>query len=252
MWSRGSSRRDAWHSILDPGDEPYFERLYLSTMKIRLGDLRRIIREALGASGGLAAAVRAYNVQASVAVYSTVDLLSTIELKPIDLSDAFYNNNVSRGYIRITRPDKPCNGAWEVTSAWGPGIGKTVYGLGFALSPTGLLMPDRLGVLPPAVAGWKKQSGRTMMALDNHKHPPAGTDPFHDAHHTADPNDDCRMNKDGIDFLNYSYAAQGWEKGMLDSMVARHEETMTGVSSPEAVEDALFDSAHRKFVEAVK
>ena len=221
-------------------------------MKIRLGELRRIIREAIDGSDVLAAAVRAHEDQASVVVYSADDLLSTIELKPIDLSDAFYNNNVPRGYIRITEPDKPCNGAWEVTSAWGPGIGKTIYGLGFALSPTGILMPDRLGVLPPAVAGWKKQSGRTMMALDNHKHPPAGTDPFHDAHHTADPNDDCRMNKDGIDFLNYSYEAQGGEKGMLDSMVARHEEAMAGVSSPEDVEEALFDSARRKFGEALK
>lgn len=221
-------------------------------MRIRLGELRRIIQEALHTSGGLAAAVRAYNVQATVVVYSADDLLSTVELKPIDLSAALYSNNVPRGYIRITRPDKPCNGAWEVTSAWGPGIGKTIYGLGFALSPTGILMPDRLGVLPPAVGGWKKQSNRNMKALDSHKHPPKGTDPFHDEHHTEDPSDDCRMNKDGIDFLNYSYEAQGWEAGVLDSMVTRHEETMTGVSSPEDVEDALFDSAHRKFVEAVK
>lgn len=220
-------------------------------MRIRLGELRRIIREALDEGGVLAAAVREHDDFASAIVYSVNDLVSVVESEPTDLSDAFYNNNVSRGYIRITRPDKPCNGAWEVTSAWGPGIGKTVYGLGFALSPTGLLMPDRLGVLPPAVAGWKKQTGRTMKALDNHKHPPKGTDPFHDAHHTEDPTDDCRMNKDGIDFLNYSYEAQGWEKGMLDSMVARHEETMVQVSSPEGVEEALFDSARRKFGEAL-
>ena len=215
-------------------------------MRIRLGELRRIIREALHTSGGLAAAVRAYNVQATVVVYSADDLLSALRTEPFDMG------SVVRGYIQISKPDKKCNGAWEVTSAWGPGIGKTIYGLGFALSPTGILMPDRLGVLPPAVGGWKKQSNRNMKALDNHKHPPDGTDPFHDEHHTEDPSDDCRMNKDGIDFLNYSYEAQGWEAGVLDSMVTRHEETMTGVSSPEDVEDALFDSARRKFREAVK
>lgn len=202
-------------------------------MRIRLGELRKIIREAIGGSDGLAAAVRAYEDTAAAVVYSVDDL-------------------AVRGYIRITRPDRPCNGAWEVTSAWGPGIGKTVYGLGFALSPTGLLMPDRLGVLPPAVAGWEKQSNRKMKALDNHKHPPTGADPFHDEHHTEDPSDDCRMNKDGIDFLNYTYEAQGWEAGMLNSMVTRHEEAMAGVSSPEDVEETLFDSARRKFGEALK
>lgn len=214
-------------------------------MKIRLGDLRKIIREAIGGPDVLAAAVRAHEDQASAVVYSPSALLSALRTEPFDMG------SVVRGYIQISKPNKPCNGAWEVTSAWGPGIGEMIYDLGFALSPTGILMPDRLGVLPRAVARWEKQSGRKMKALDNHKHPPKGTDPFHDKHHTEDPSDDCRMNKDGFDFLNYSYEAQGGEKGMLKSMVTRHEEAMAGVSSPEDVEEALFDSARSKFREAL-
>ena len=226
-----------------------------------MGKLRRIIREALDASGGFAAAVRRADDQASVVVYSQDDLLTALAAEPDDMGEAFYKRAVIRGYIQIAKPDqiakldKSCNDAWEVHSVWGPGIGEMIYNLGFALSPTGLLMPDRLGVSPRAVARWEKEGGRRVMKpLDDFKHPPVNPERknFHDRHHTDDPSDDCRMNKDGIDILNYSYEAQGGEKDMLNSMVTRHEETMTGVSSPEDVEDALFDSARRKFREAVK
>lgn len=220
-------------------------------MKIRLGELRKIIREALDTSGGLAAVVRKSADVASTVVYSVDDLKSAVETGDDDLLAAFYNNNVTRGYIHIARPDKPCNGAWEVHGAWGPGIGETLYDLGFALSPTGFLMPDRLGVLPPAVKRWKKQSGREMVALDDFRHPPAGDVLFHDEHHTDDPLDDCRMNKDGIDILNYAYGSLGHEKGVLDAMIALHEATMTGIASRRNVEDALFDSGRKRFREAL-
>lgn len=135
---------------------------------------------------------------------------------------------VFKGFISIEKPETPCNRAWEVKMSAGPGIGKVVYGVGYALSPSGILIPDRMSVSGPAQGGWSKQGDRKKKPLDNVDHPPTGSDPFHDEHHTEKTTDDCKTypSREGLDFLNYSYEAEGWEKGALNTLKKNHTAAM--------------------------
>lgn len=208
-------------------------------MKIRLGDLRRIIREALDDPKGLASRSRdlaAYVIDESsfdkktAVIYYPDRLKEFLENRAVvadkrGLADEVVNEDIVRGYIVIAKPASkrtPCNGAWEVKFSVGPGA--IVYGVGYALSPSGILMPDRRSVSRRAVDGWLKQSGRANKTLDDvDAHDGSKRD---HPNHTDDTSDDCRMNDQGIDDLNRSYEIIAGEKEMLKSMMERHNETM--------------------------
>lgn len=208
-------------------------------MKIKLGDLRKMIREALGeqgAQGDLAAWVEDGESKKTAVIYSPSALINFSETidrvaQPKSLAGEAVDSGIVKGYISIRQPNEstPCNGAWEVTFSAGPRLGDIVYGVGFALSPTGILMPDRKSVSPRARRRWEKEGDRRVMKpLDDFKHPPVDPERnnHHDRYHTEDSSDDCRMNPDGVDFLNYSYQSTGDEKGMLADMRRLHTETM--------------------------
>lgn len=131
-----------------------------------------------------------------------------------------------RGVIQIREPGQPCWDAWEVIASAGPGgadIARTIYGLGYAMSPSGVIMPDRGTVSAPAKAAWARvasKGDRYALPLDDIDDP-----------QTSDPQDDCKLyrgkskNTDPKDnpALQNAYQAQGWEKGMLNYLTAAHE-----------------------------
>ena len=210
-------------------------------MKIRLGDLRRIIREAAdGASlntDELAAMLIEEDSGARVVVYHPVPVENMMRKLPgdvITLSPDLMGKLKSYvvGWVKVVKPTDPCWDAMMIASIAGPG--KLMYGIGYALSPSSLLISDRDSMTNVAVSAWRNMSTkgtRGKKKLDDV-----------DAPSTPEPVDDCKVLKD--DFLNYAYEAQGWEMSVLETMNDNHEAviariTKGGILSREEVEKAL-------------
>ena len=137
------------------------------------------------------------------------------------VKDTIYESIV--GYAVFGPPDKgEAYGAYEVTHVAAPGLGKVLYGMGYALSPSGLLMPDRHAVSPDAAAAWKKASKeRESLKLD--ELPPNNK--------TKEPDDDAELHKEkGKEHLDFAYKEQGWEKGMSSKIIARGEAAVKDLS----------------------
>lgn len=116
------------------------------------------------------------------------------------------------GYISVGPPQYGnAWGAWEVTRSAGRGHGKLLYAIGYALSPKGLLMPDRVSVSDSAIEAWRKASAtRDSLQLD----------PLPPENKTDTRVDDAEVHdKEGLEFLDRAYKAQGWEKSAVDDMI---------------------------------
>ena len=182
-------------------------------MKIRLGDLRKMIQDSLG--GDQLALYTWKNSPSNVKVL----LYSPSELLSLDWSERYeLPKEVVKGYASFREPDEPCNGAWEVSSIAGIGHGKTLYGLGYYLTPNGRLMPDRMFSSKRAKEAWTKSSGKMKgFPLDDIKDP-----------QTEDPNDDCVLqvpsDKGGPDpVLDVAYAGPPVDPG---PMMKAHDNTV--------------------------
>lgn len=116
------------------------------------------------------------------------------------------------GYISFGPPKHgQAWGAWEVTRAAGRGYGRLLYSIGYALSPNGLLMPDRVSVSDSAIDAWRKASAtRDSLQLD----------PLPPENKTDTKVDDAEVHdEEGLEFLDRAYKAQGWEKAAVDEMI---------------------------------
>lgn len=163
---------------------------------------------------------------------------------------SFLIKNVYKGVVQIKPPTGgPCRQAWQVTAAAGKGLGKTLYGLGYALSPSGLLMSDRKNVSVSARAAWTKafNSGREKLPLDDvSMHDEKGEPTWRHANHTTDPEDDCAAFSDfSGEQLNYAYKKEGWEDSLLDFLETNHKMTMGELAKidkdwPGNIEEALW------------
>jgi hypothetical protein len=207
---------------------------------MRLGELRRIIRESIG-DGDLGVVVEEGPGTKLAVLYSTSSLLKVIDSVSdddfqefSDVASAFSSHGVVVGFIKIRQLDAPCHGAWEVVNSWGPGRGKDVYGVGYAMSPSGRLVSSRSSVSRAARGdrdrgGWAKASrSRMSFVLDDLYAEPQ------DKLTPDDPDDDCELYKPisagGPDpVLDRAYDAQGWEVPAFEAMVSRHEGTMEEV-----------------------
>jgi len=157
------------------------------------------------------------------------------------------------GFVNVAQPKgAPCRGAWQVKGITGPG--KIVYGIAYALSPTGLVVPDRSNVSPQASNAWKSYSAKigpkNILPLDDADHPKRGTDKHHDKHHTEDPQDDCYTSHTE-DHLNAAYRGPGGEGALLDRLMDAHEALMAklkkqGIDTSE-LEAAILDAGYTKF-----
>lgn len=186
---------------------------------------RRLLRESVeGAAEGLAAYTVEQGDIAAAVIYRPSTLFSALKKDPGDLN-AYFETVVA--YLAVQDPGNPCAGAWEVIRTAGPGYGKVLYGLAYALSPKGILMSDRHSVSKSAYGAWSKLSakGRKSYPLDD-----INADPK-DKKTPDDASDDCDVHSKGDDDcsgrdpdpLNKAYAAEGWEKGMLKKMKSTHE-----------------------------
>ena len=73
------------------------------------------------------------------------------------------------GMIAIQKAKQPCNGAYEVKLAVGPGRGKLVYGMGYHMAKNCYLIPDRHIVSKNAQNAWLKISKSTKgVPLEDH------------------------------------------------------------------------------------
>ena len=157
----------------------------INAMKIRLGDLRRLIREALE---GEDLALYEWKPRPG---YIKIVLYSPEKLLALDWSDrSGFPAGIVKGYASFHKPDQPCKDAWEVFSIAGIGYGKLLYGLGYSLVPTGRLMPSRTFSSPRAKEAWGKQVGKLksyplddISAPEEKKRTP------------KDPSDDCELQK---------------------------------------------------------
>ncbi len=210
-------------------------------MKIRLGELRRIIREAAAGSSlntdELAAMLTEDDGGAKVVVYHPMPVENMMRKLPGDVVDRSPElmaklKEYMVGWVQVVKPKDPCWDAMMIASIAGPG--KLMYGIAYALSPSGRLISDRDYMTNAAFSAWRNMSAkgtRGKKKLDNVNAPS-----------TPEPVDDCAVLKD--DFLNYAYEAEGWEMGVLETMSDNHEAviarvTKNGILSRDEVEKAL-------------
>ena len=184
---------------------------------------RRLLREGLG--DGLAAYVMRFGNSSSAVVYDT-----DVALETFDGDDDEYDMSCIVGYVGLLKPrGAPCRDAWMVNAIAGPG--RLVYGMAYALSPNGLVVPDRSIVSPSAKDAWRKyakdaEARGAAFPLDDADHPTKGQSAYHDAHHTPDPSDDCYTSHEE-DYLNAAYAGRGEEAAMLRRLEAAHDKIVS-------------------------
>ena len=182
-----------------------------------------------------------YNEQGGDAILFKVDEESLEILKGVALNKltgtSLARDGVIVGMISISKSSYPCWDAFEVNESAGPGYGKILYGLAFAMSPSGRIMSDRNMVSKAARAGWAKASqSRTALQFDDVGDPK-----------TSSKEDDCEVytGKKG-EILNVALEEQGWERAMLDKLVSRGEqvidtltEKLSGDATPQAIKARL-------------
>lgn len=226
-------------------------------MKIRLSQLRKIIREEITKPAllesledviisDMAAVVSDTGTSRTAVVYNVDALITALGRRRLDTLKVV-------GIVQISEPrGAPCRGAWMIRGITGPG--KIMYGLAYAMSPSGLVVPDRSSVSPSATSAWKKYSLKAdsdkILPLDDASHPKSGTDPYHDKHHTEDPNDDCFTSHDE-EFLNAAYKGPGGEAALLDRLTNNHERALKMIDATgrrrEEIESEILDAGFMAF-----
>lgn len=203
-------------------------------MKIRLGELRRIIREAADVGKDLAAVVDETSNGFKATVYDPVVLEDLVLDSPEILSDGpTALKDCIVGRVHIVKPEAPCWDAMKVASVAGPG--KLMYGLAYALSPSGLLISDREpeAMTAQSISAWRNmatKSSRGRKKLDNIAAPA-----------TPEPEDDCDIRPE--EFLNYAYESEGWEGETLRSLQTEHERLVKRLTSDGKVSRLLVELA---------
>lgn len=157
---------------------------------------------------GIVVAILRYDL-----LYKSLYSVNNNDIKNLEkyLYDTVKNCTVGYGEFGPSREPGRAYGAWEVYRTAGPGYGKILYSVGYAYSPTGMLMPDRSSVSGKASSFWKKEfQTREKLKLD--ELPPNNL--------TSGSEDDSSLYTNPSDqHLNYAYKSFGWEKPMADKML---------------------------------
>ena len=193
--------------------------------------LRRLLAESTNKSSNLGAAIKERGKTATAILYDTnslIELLSGRQEDGKSLEDqpdirAATLDKVIKGYIKIYNiDDGTCYNTTLVDTIAGPGFGKELYSLGYAMSPTGLLAPARNSVSPEATAAWKKAAdrGRKRHKFDDAENPK-----------TPPPEDDCPVfSEPDREHIDYAYEADGTEQTLVTNLKANHEATIKTLS----------------------
>ena len=226
-------------------------------MKIRLSHLKKIIKEEVRRAhlseslediitSDMAAVVTDTGTARTAVVYNVDALITALGRRRLDTLKVV-------GIVQISKPQgAPCRGAWMIRGITGPG--KIMYGLAYAMSPTGLVVPDRSSVSPSAAAAWKKYSVKAepnkIFPLDDASHPARGKDAQHDKYHTEDPGDDCFTSHDE-EFLNAAYKGPGGEVALLNRLTNNHERVLKMIDASgrrrEEIESEVLDAGFMAF-----
>lgn len=216
---------------------------------------RKLLRETslddLG--GGMAAFVYDAGGSKEAVVYDIKKLAAAIEAGKLDFTG---KDSYVVGFVQIKQPrGAQCRGAWQVAAISGPG--KIVYSIAYALSPAGVVVPDRSNVSPSASDAWKRYSAGAekagnMLPLDDADHPAKGTDPHHDKYHTpGDESDDCYTSH-SEPWLNAAYRGAGGETAFLDKLNDSHLSAVPQLAAAagmkqEDLEGAILDAGYSHF-----
>jgi hypothetical protein len=213
--------------------------------------IRKVILESVEAPQ-LAVVVDDSGTQKTAVIYDAQKLALAVKEK--DLKD---NASYVVGFVQISEPrGAKCRGAWAIRGIAGPG--SLVYGAAYALSPTGLVVPDRSSVSPSAKRAWQGYFNKAMnsgnaLPLDDADHPAPGTDEFHDEYHTPEAEDDCYTSHEEP-YLNYAYMGMGGEGPRLEAMNDLHLTMMEDLAgsypdmiSQEELEAVILDAGYTFF-----
>lgn len=196
----------------------------------------RVLRRLLKESSRLNEDVNANNLAALIG--KTGDMYTAVVYDPTTAVDALeviddpdneiWSREVIKGVVVISPPSNPCWNAWEVSNIAGRGLGKTLYGIAYAMTPDGMLMSDRNLVSPSARKAWAKAaaSSRRRKPFDDVMNPK-----------TPEREDDCIVHdypRTPENPLNNAYEAEGWEAGLLQSLRSQHKATMKFVPHEQA------------------
>lgn len=209
--------------------------------------LKRLLRESNASADALA--VLSFDKDGSkVAIlYDPIDLLENLDdvLDPDQRARLFEDYGVAdiiKGAVSIRPVSKrmgQCRGAWQIAYIAGPGWGHILYPIAQAMSPNGLLTPDRKDVSDDASRAWEKslKLNRPRLPFDDmeHQHDIEGNE-----YHTDDPKDDCVVHL-GRNHLNWAYEPLGDEAQLLSGLISNHVSTMSKMpaDAARAVRDIL-------------
>jgi len=220
----------------------------MAKLRVKLSHLRRVIREELVkeilhesldtiGTTGLAAYVDDAAETKTAVVYTTEKAKAAIDIL-VNAKTAGRNPSLSNlltiksaivGFTQIKKPrGAECRGAWEVSGITGPG--KIVYSIAYALSPNGLIMPDRYNVSTAASDAWERYAAKT----DKSNILPLG---------------DC-FTSHKEEWLNSAYKSPGGEGPFLEMLVDKHHEFMeslVGIIEIDDPEAAILDAGVAKF-----
>lgn len=209
-------------------------------MKIRLGELRRIIREAISGPDDLAVVVKN-----GVAVVYRPEALKSALLGATGVEtpvsnprvEALISNDAIAGYVKVLEPAEDCGGAWELGEMWGPGYGDLLMDIAFALSPAGKLVPDRRKVSVAAAKMLSRTTGRAGVELEEL---PAS----------------CTSKHDKRPHLKKIYSSSG-DPARLGAMKSNHQEVMDDLSKElgdpqKKLEAAILDAGWEKFNDSLE
>jgi len=206
----------------------YNRRILRRVMRKLLREyIRAILTEAAPDESGLGALVKQSGEEIEVVLFKYDALYAAMsKRKPDEDVFNFLKGNIFSsivGYGVFSKPTKgEAHGAYEVTHAAAPGLGKVLYGIGYGVSPSGLLMPDRHAVSMDADQAWKRASrDRKSLKLDDL--PPNNK--------TKNPEDDAELHDvPGKEHLDYAYQSQGWERSMTNKLISKGETALKELS----------------------
>lgn len=189
--------------------------------------LIRLLRESKGSADGLAALTFNTSIGRTAILYDPTDLVENFEeiLDPDQRARFFEDYGVAdivKGVVAVRKVANwagKCHGAWQIDYVAGPGWGHILYPIAQALTPEGLLTPDRTSVSDDAASAWEKslKLGRPRLKFDNVKDPK-----------TPPKEDDCLIDPER-DHLNWAYGPKGGEADLLATLEQNHWDAMSHI-----------------------
>jgi hypothetical protein len=160
---------------------------------------------------------------------------------------------IIKGIVSIGDPGGPCRGALKIDYIAGPGYGHILYPLAHAMSPNGIIIPDRptgksTNVSDDDAAAWRSsilkfnRVGLPLDDIDAHKSNPMKPHLYH----TPEPEDDCKVHTNPErTFLNYAFPSIGGEKDLLKKLVLNHQKAMSKIPPGiiEEIKEILWEEA---------